>query len=216
MSMSESSRTRRKRESINLLPIDRYWFLTWTTYGTWLPGDRRGFIGAVRPPDGSRRLNNQPGTPVESPNPRLRRYAASKLSGPAVVLNGKQAHQALSQFLETTSHRKWLLIATGIMATHVHAVVGVPGDPAPEKILGDLKSYASRALNRHWTRPQSETWWTESGSKRKLADERSVESAVRYILDQPNPLLIWTREDGIVFDSMKSGGVDADGREPGS
>ena len=24
--------------------IDRIWFLTWTTYGTWLPGDERGFV----------------------------------------------------------------------------------------------------------------------------------------------------------------------------
>ncbi len=23
--------------------MDRYWPLTWTTYGTWLPGDARGF-----------------------------------------------------------------------------------------------------------------------------------------------------------------------------
>src|SRR5947209_816005 len=27
--------------------MDRYWFLTWTTYGTWLPGDARGFVGRV-------------------------------------------------------------------------------------------------------------------------------------------------------------------------
>jgi len=23
------------------------WLLTWTTYGTWLPGDERGFVGNV-------------------------------------------------------------------------------------------------------------------------------------------------------------------------
>jgi hypothetical protein len=26
----------------------RYWFLIWTTYGTWLPGDDRGFVSPVR------------------------------------------------------------------------------------------------------------------------------------------------------------------------
>ena len=25
----------------------RYWLLTSTTYGTWLPGDERGFVGRV-------------------------------------------------------------------------------------------------------------------------------------------------------------------------
>ena len=27
--------------------MDRYWLLTWTTYGTWLPGDARGFVSNV-------------------------------------------------------------------------------------------------------------------------------------------------------------------------
>ena len=29
-------------------PSHRYWLLTWTTYGTWLPGDDRGFVSPVR------------------------------------------------------------------------------------------------------------------------------------------------------------------------
>jgi hypothetical protein len=28
--------------------MDRYWLLTRTTYGTWLPGDVRGFVSRVR------------------------------------------------------------------------------------------------------------------------------------------------------------------------
>jgi REP element-mobilizing transposase RayT len=41
------------------------WLLTWTTYGTWLPGDERGFVGYVRekPADWRPRLDTetQPG-----------------------------------------------------------------------------------------------------------------------------------------------------------
>jgi len=77
------------------------------------------------------------------------------------------------------------------MANHVHLVVGVPGDPEPDTLLGDFKSYGSRALNRNFGRPQSDTWWTESGSKRKLRDESAVLAAVEYIRHQQNPLLIW-------------------------
>jgi hypothetical protein len=90
--------------------IDRYWFLTWTTYGTWLPGDVRG---------------------------------------------------------------------------------SVPGDPDPELMLRDYKAYASRALNRRWRKPDSGTWWTESGSKRKLKDEAAILAAARYIRDQEFPLVVW-------------------------
>ena len=28
--------------------MDRHWFLTWTTYGSWLPGDPRGFVSQLR------------------------------------------------------------------------------------------------------------------------------------------------------------------------
>jgi hypothetical protein len=44
----------------------------------------------------------------------------------------------------------------------------VPGDPAPGKILGDFKSWSTRALSKKFGAPASETWWTERGSKRKL------------------------------------------------
>ena len=36
--------------------MDRYWLLTWHTYGTWLPGDRRGFVGRVREGSGPREV----------------------------------------------------------------------------------------------------------------------------------------------------------------
>ena len=42
-------------------------------------------------------------------------------------------------------------------------------------MLRDFKSYGSRALNRSWTKPESDTWWTELGSKRELKDEAVIE-----------------------------------------
>src|SRR5690606_12906039 len=76
------------------------------------------------------------------------------------------------------------LICGSIMANHFHALITVPGDPPPEKLLNDLKSYASRALNLNWGRPPSDTWWTRGGSKRKKATEREVINAVRYVWNQ--------------------------------
>src|SRR5439155_10845907 len=40
------------------------WLLTWTTYGTWLPGDVRGFVSGVRTETGETQTHTQPGTPV--------------------------------------------------------------------------------------------------------------------------------------------------------
>lgn len=66
--------------------------------------------------------------------------------------------------------------------------------------LGDFKSWGTRAPSRQIGAPPSETWWTERGSKRKLADEVALAAATYYVLyGQPNPLLTWSPETGLHF-----------------
>lgn len=174
--------------------MDRYWLLTSTTYGTWLPGDPRGFVSETRDSKWAKIRHNAPGTPVDVDQPLLYGYTESKLKAPPVTLSLEHGRALLEQFQETAEHRGWLLLAVAIMANHFHIVVGVEGDPAPGRILGDFKSYGSRKLNRGWGQPESDTWWTESGSKRKLATEANVLAAVRYVEEQEFPLLIWVAE----------------------
>ncbi|HKI38493.1 MAG TPA: transposase [Gemmataceae bacterium] len=174
--------------------MDRYWFLTSTTYGTWLPGDERGFVGETRDEAGAKQIHNLPGTPVDSDLPFLEAYARGAMKGPPIYLVLAQAEALLAQFQETARYRNWLLLAVGIMANHIHIVVGVPGDPDPSDVLGDFKSYGSRALNRQWGKPVSDTWWTASGSKRKLRDEQAIRNAIQYVRDQEHPLVIWVAE----------------------
>jgi len=56
-------------------------------------------------------------------------------------------------------------------------------------VLRDLKRYGSRALNQQHGHPQR--WWTKSGSRRPLRAEPNVLAAIRYVRDQPQPLLVW-------------------------
>ncbi len=164
--------------------MDRNWLLTWTTYGTWLPGDRRGSV---------RRQQNVVGTPWVESTPALENAALAAMKDPPVRLDFAQARVVLDQFHQTATHRDWQLHAVAVMHNHVHIVVGVPGDPAPDALLRDFKSYASRALNRALSRSNSgpRAWWTTSGSRRKLPDAAAVAAAVRYVERQSNPLLVW-------------------------
>jgi REP element-mobilizing transposase RayT len=173
------------------MTVDRYWLLTWTTYGTWLPGDERGFVGPLDDRKGGWVIHNVPGTPYDSDIKGIRKYSANILKCPPIFLNEEQALAIAEQFHETARIRKWELIAFAIISNHVHLVVGVPGDPEPETILRDFKAYASGRLNKRWKKPKSETWWTESGSKRKLVDEPSLLGAVRYVMQQESPLVDW-------------------------
>ena len=179
--------------------MERYWFLTWTTYGSWLPGDGRGFTSKTRDSSGETVRHNEFGTPMAMPNSPLENYCEAISKADLVRLNIAHADALLAQFQETATFRTWRLLALAIMVTHIHLGVAVVGDPDPEDILRDFKAYGSRRLNRTWGKPPSETWWTASGSKRKLSSETSVVGAIQYLKNQPNPLLIWTREEGIVF-----------------
>jgi len=177
--------------------MDRHWFLTWTTYGSWLPGDPRGFVSQLRDNQGLPYIHNLPGTPYEAEIPQLQKTMRAAMLGPPIRLILDQAKAITTQFQETATYRDWLLFASGVMANHVHIVVGVPGDPDPEKILHDFKSYASRSLNRSWSRPVNGTWWTESGSKRKLPNEQAIRDAVNYIHHQEYSLIIWINEEAV-------------------
>jgi REP element-mobilizing transposase RayT len=173
-------------------PALRYWLLTWTTYGTWLPGDDRGFVSTVRSSSFDRwRKENVRGTTHSRSMPGLKRAAHSRLKCEPILLNSAQAAAVLEQFHETASYRGWQCLAVAIMRTHIHLISAVAGDPDPASILKDYKAYASRKLNARWEKPASGTWWTESGSKRKKATYQSLVNAVRYVANQQNPLLVW-------------------------
>ena len=117
------------------------------------------------------------------------------MKGPPIYLDLDKAEILLAQFQETAGHRGWTLRAVSIMRNHFHMVVQVSDDPKPSKILVDFKAYGSRALNRRFGMPPSETWY--KGSKRKLKDARAVEDAINYVLyKQPNALLVWSLELG--------------------
>jgi REP element-mobilizing transposase RayT len=181
--------------------MDRYWFLTTTFYGTWLPGDEFGFVSRVRDrrpdeaPSPVRREHNQVGTDYDRALKGLHRYATSFLKCEPIRIVLAHANALLPQFQETARHRGWELRAVAIMADHVHIVVGVKGDPDPDKVLGDLKAYGSRLLNRGWGRPASDTWWTYGGSTRKVHDVQHLHNVIEYVRNQENPLLIWIADD---------------------
>ena len=200
--------------------MDRYWLLSWTTYATWLPGDPRGSVTSVREGSGSRCEHDQPGTPYERPMPGLHNAAQASLNGRPIYLNQEQARTLFPQFQETAGHRGWWLGGVAIMANHIHIVVGVLGDPDPERVAGDFKSYGSRVLNGRWGKPPNGSWWTRgSGSQRKLPTAEAVERALEYLRQQAFPLLIWIAGDDTAASAGEPGasasGVVPRGDRPG-
>ncbi len=169
----------------------RHWLLTWRTYGTWLPGDERGFVGAVVMATGQREIHNAPGTPQEQPVAELEEYARSIMRAKPVLLESTHAAELFLQFRETALVRNWELLAIAILVNHIHMVVRVPDDPEGATLLRDFKSYASRRLNRAYGVPPNGSWWSESGSRRVLREESSIVTAIEYVRNQAGALFVW-------------------------
>jgi hypothetical protein len=175
--------------------MDRIWFLTWHTYGTWLPGLELGFVGESRDETGKKFKENEPGTPYSSNLPGLQTYARNSMKGPPILLTKAQADALFEQLQETARIRKWTPVAISISPSHVHVLVGVLGDPDPEKLLGDFKAWGTRALSRAWGPPASETWWTQGGSKRRKKNAEDSRAALDYIRQQEGAWIIWINKE---------------------
>src|SRR5947208_16332563 len=134
------------------------WLLTWTTYGTWLPGDVRGFVSGVRTETGETQIHNQPGTPVDADIPSLYRHAHSIMKQPEVRLTAAQAQAVIGQFRETATHCGWVLHAAAVMGNHVHLVVEAADDVPAGKLLTDFKAYATRRLDREFGDGKKQRW----------------------------------------------------------
>jgi REP element-mobilizing transposase RayT len=176
----------------------RYWLLTSTFYGNWLPGDRRGFVGRVRdirPGDDQtvrRREHDRIGDEYDRDMLHLEHKSRSMMKDDTIRVNLDQASALIEQFRETSVIRNWALLTVAVMRDHVHWVVGLDNDRHGQVGLQSLKAYGSRVLNKRWGRPLNGTWWTSKGSARALPDERAVADAFEYVaFRQPNPLRVW-------------------------
>ena len=178
----------------------RFWLLTSTFYGNWLPGDSRGFVGRVwenRPEDrqyGVRKEHDRPGEILDADIAPLERASRERLQQPPIRIQRVHAECLLQQFQETARYRNWSLLVVAIMANHVHWVIGLDESDHGSLALQSLKSYGSRVLNQQFGPQKCGTWWTSKGSARALPDDDAVHGAVEYTLNQEYPLLIWKAE----------------------
>jgi hypothetical protein len=68
----------------------------------------------------------------------------------------------------------------------------------PEKILNQVKAYASRALNQKGFDNASRKRWTIHGSTRYLWNPDQVGSAIHYVIrEQGEPMAVWENRDAL-------------------
>ena len=164
--------------------------LTWTTYGTWLPGDDRGSVSRASRPNGEQSLRNLPGDPYDRDDPHREAGATERMKGNPVHLTREHATRLLSCIADTCERHGLELLALAIMANHVHVLC--QGDQHGQEMLQALKGNASRRLSQEFTLESAPRWWTKSGSRRRIRAGADLTAAIDYVKNQEFPLLVWS------------------------
>jgi len=143
------------------------YFLTWTTYGTWLPGDERGW--------------NRKGDQESLVTNRARQESAmAKLKERSFVLSSDDCSLVETVILQHCEMRAWKSHALSIRSNHVHTVVSA-ANCQPETVVSQFKAWCSRRLKeRH---PERKRFWTQGVSTRWINQESDLAAAIEYTLD---------------------------------
>jgi len=141
--------------------------ITWTTYGTWLPGDGRGWR---RRPGGN-----------QLPQPLLEQWCRAKMTGDAVLLEPHDRRTIEDACREHCQMRSWPLLAVSARTNHVHLVAAT--NEKPSKVRDQLKANCTRRLRTQSVPLNAERTWTRGGDCEILDSEADVEAAVLYVLE---------------------------------
>ncbi|MFT5424884.1 MAG: REP element-mobilizing transposase RayT [Phycisphaerales bacterium] len=148
------------------------YFLTWTTYGTWLHGDDRG--SNVDLPGRTVR--------IESHSDRRDR-GADRLAETAFVMDDAARGVVDDSIRRHAEKREWNTLALNVRSNHVHVVVVSPGYE-PEVVAGQFKSWATRGLREDALIGDRKRVWTKNASTRWINSEASLLAAVDYTLNR--------------------------------
>jgi REP element-mobilizing transposase RayT len=149
------------------------YFITFTTYGTWLNGRASGSVD---------REHNVPGAPFLAPDQEKEARQRGKLRQPSYLLDGARLQVVLRTILEVARHRQWRIWAVHVRTNHVHVIVTAAA--RPEKVMSDLKAWASRRLREASAEDADRDRWTQHGSTRYIWNDQMLAEKTVYVLEE--------------------------------
>ena len=136
--------------------------VTWTTYGSWLPGDERGYVqdGQIRPGD----------VTIFQASKRRQKSQTVRLT----KTERQIVHRAILTEAQTIGHQ---IEACAVFSNHVH-VVATPHSQSIEDIVARYKSVTTRALWQHGRRGRI---WTKGYDKRFCFSKEELSRRIQYV-----------------------------------
>jgi len=113
---------------------------------------------------------------------------------PPYTLDSIRRRVVLAAMKERCLAQLWMLLAAHVRTSHAHLVVEAEAEP--ERVMNDLKAYASRCLNRAGIDEPDRKRWARHGSTRWLWEQESISAAIRYVVDeQGEPMAVYEAVD---------------------
>lgn len=142
-------------------------FITWTTYGSWLSGDIRGWRKWKR---GQR-----------PPQPHLENWCRDRLSEQPVLLNQAQ-RQLVEHVLQEHAHvRGWLIHASSVRSNHVHIVVTAAA--IPRIVRDQFKANSTRVLRAPPFQIVNKKVWSKGGDIQFIDTQQDLEQVDLYVTE---------------------------------
>jgi REP element-mobilizing transposase RayT len=149
------------------------YLITFACYGCHLHGDPEGSVD---------RRHNLPGSPLVEPNPKRVSAERRLMEQPPYRMDAQRRQAVLASIVDRCSQQNWNLLAAHVRTNHIHLVV--EGEAGPERIMHDLKSYASRCLNQIELDQPGRKRWARHGSTRWLWESENVSAAILYVVGE--------------------------------
>jgi REP element-mobilizing transposase RayT len=157
------------------------YLLTFSCYGSWLPGDRKGSVSRSQNGYGTPRL------PVSRKDQQANRLNMRTGSFLLQTKAREKLRDAIPRFCQG---RKINLSALHVGRTHIHAVLDAVN--SPEQMLCWLKAKSTSCLREHGQVSTTQRVWARHGSTIYLWTEEQIRSATEYVRDgqvlRPNRL----------------------------
>jgi len=138
------------------------YMLTWTTYGTWLQGDKRGYVKNGR---------------VLQQNKALQTANMAALKTQPIRLTLRERDIVREAVLQEAQRLQQKIYSIAVCSDHVHLVANRIDQP-PGKVAGRYKKAATTALRENGL---AGPVWTKGYDKRFCFDEKALQSRIAYV-----------------------------------
>jgi REP element-mobilizing transposase RayT len=138
------------------------YMVTWTTYGSWLQGDERGYVKNGKTLEQDDKL--------KSANQRQQKY-------PTVTLNSEQKQIVQNAIIEEAQRINHKIFAIAVCSNHVHIAASVSQESI-EQAVHRYKYSATLALRKSGSYDRV---WSKGFDKRFCFTDKELEAKIKYV-----------------------------------